>query len=364
MKVTRRVAESFPSRTRIAVTAGDRLQSLLRVRLFTKILVANSVLVALSALAGALAGAELAAGDESLALAVAVPVVLVGLVLTVFVDAVILQLALEPLHRLERVAQRVRDGDLTVRAPRSLLADRDLAQLVDAFNDALERVAHYRKKLGEAAARTVRREEQERDRLVQKLQEDTAQRLASLLLRLRIAAGEQQPVTGLEGLLEETRREIGAALDLIREYAVGRRPRVLDDLGLQAAVEAYARRLESPVLDVEIDARGKFPRQNPVLDLHLYRIVREALDNVVQHSDARHAVVRFARDDDAISLSVEDDGRGFDVDAVLSGEALGLFEMHERATELGGKLSIDSRPGEGTRIRATLESAAIGFPNR
>ena len=346
------------------MTAGDRLQSLLRARLFTKILVANSVLVALSAFAGALAGAELAAGDESLALAVALPVVLVGLVVTILVDAVILQLALEPLHRLERAAKRVRDGDLTVRAPRSVLADRDLTQLVDAFNDALEQVANYRKKLSEAAARTVRIEEQERDRLVQTLQEDTAQRLASLLLRLRIAAGEQQRAAGLGELLEATRKEIAAALDVIREYAVGRRPRVLDDLGLQAAVEAYARRLESPALEVEVDARARFPRQNPVLDLQLYRIVREALDNVVQHSEARHAVVRLAREDDAISLSVEDDGRGFDVDAVLAGNALGLFEMHERVTAVGGKLSIDSRPGEGTRIRARLESAGIGFPNR
>ena len=101
----------------------DRLRELLRIRLFTKILVANAVLVSLAALAGALAGAELAEGSERQAFAVAVPVVLAGLVLTILVDAVILQLALDPLHQLERVAQRVRGGDLSARAPESAFAD-------------------------------------------------------------------------------------------------------------------------------------------------------------------------------------------------------------------------------------------------
>ncbi|HYO48179.1 MAG TPA: ATP-binding protein [Gemmatimonadota bacterium] len=334
--------------------ARTGVRPLLRVRLFTKILVANSVLVSLSALAGALAGAELAAGSERQAVVVAVPVVLAGLVLTVLVDAVILQLALDPLHRLERAAERVGAGDLSARAPRSALADRDLARLVDAFNDALERVALYRRKLGEAAARAVRREEEERDRVARALQEDTAQRLAALLLQLRITAGGPQRAAGLEVLLEETRREIAAALDVIRDYAVARRPRVLDELGLEAAVEAYGSELEAGGLRVEVDATAGGLERDPALELDLYRIVREALDNVVEHSDASRAIVHIARDAGRVAVSVEDDGRGFDVDAVLSSEALGLFEMRERAVASGGTLLIDSRPGGGTRIRATV----------
>jgi two-component system sensor histidine kinase UhpB len=327
-----------------------RLLPLLRVRLFTKIIVANSVLVALSALAGA----ELAAGNERQAVAVAVPVVLVGLVVTILVDAGILQLALEPLHRLERAAELVGEGDLTVRAQRSVLADRDLARLVDAFNEALERVALYRRRLGESATRAVRREEEERDRVARTLHEDTAQRLAALLLRLRIAAGEPQRAEGLEVLLEEARREIAAALDTIRDYAVARRPRVLDDLGLEAAVEAYASELEDDGLRVEVDANAEAAERDLALELDLYRIVREALDNVVEHSGAARAVVRIARNAGGVAVSVEDDGRGFDVDAAMSSEALGLFEMRERARAAGGTLRIDSRPGAGTRIRATV----------
>jgi two-component system sensor histidine kinase UhpB len=336
----------------------ELLRPLLRIRLFTKILVANSVLVALAVLAGALAGAELGAGEEGRILAVALPIVLAGLALTILVDALILQLALDPLHRLERTAQRVRDGDLAARAARSPLADKDLARLVDAFNDVLERVALYRRKLGESAARAVRREEEERDRIARALHEDTAQRLAALLLRLRIAAGESQRAEGLEVLLEETRREIAAALDTIRGYAVARRPRVLRELGLEAAIEAYASELEEAGLSVEVDANGGALERDPELELELYRIVREALENVREHSRARRAVVRIARDRGAITASVEDDGGGFDVDAALTGEALGLFEMRERAAAAGGTLTIDSRPGAGTRIRATVGASS------
>lgn len=338
---------------------ADGLRPLLRVRLFTKMLVANSVLVALAALTGALAGAALVTGSGREALAVAVPVVLTGLVLTILVDAVILQLALDPLHRLQRAAERVRGGDLSVRAPRSPLADRDLAGLVEAFNDALERLAVYRRKLGEAAARAMHREEEERERVAHALHEDTAQRLAALLFRLRAASAESH---ALEGVLDETRDEIAAALEVIRGYAVARRPPILHALGLGAAVEVYARDLEHAGLRVEVNAEEI--DRDPPLELALYQIVREALDNVALHSAAAQAVVRIAREGDDLSVSIEDDGRGFDVDEALRGDALGLFEMRERALAAGGGLAIESRPGAGTRIRATVPAKCIfRFPS-
>jgi two-component system sensor histidine kinase UhpB len=339
------------------MTLADRLRPLLRVRLFTKILVANSVLVALAALGGALAASALGVGSGREALAVAVPVILTGLVLTILVDAVIVQLALDPLHRLQQAADRVRGGDLSVRATRSALADRDLAGLVEAFNGALDRLALYRRQLGETAARAMQREEEERDRVAHALHEDTSQRLAALLFRLRAPSAEPR---ALEGLLEETRNEVAAALDVIRGYAIARRPRVLDELGLAAAVQASASELAATGLRIEIEADEI--ERDPAVEIELYRIVREALDNVVLHSGAEHVVVRIARDEEAITVSVEDDGRGFDVDDVLSGNALGLFEMRERAIAAGGRLEIDSRPGAGTRIRATVE--AIGAPHR
>lgn len=340
----------------------DQLRELLRVRLFTKILLANAVLVSLAAFAGALAGAELAQGSERQALAVAVPVVLAGLVLTVLVDAVILQLALDPLHQLERVALRVRAGDLTARAPESAFADPDLARLGESFNEALERVALYRRKLGDAAARSMRREEADHDRVARALHEDAAQRLAALLLRLRVAAGESRAPVQLERLLEDTRQEIAAALGVIREYAAARSPRALEELGLAAAVSARAREHREHGLDVSIECGSWDEGRERELDLELdvYRIVAEALDNAAQHGGARHAVVRLSRSATGVEVHVEDDGSGFDVEAALRGGALGLFEMRERAAAAGGALDIDSRPGEGTRVRASFPRSGDG----
>jgi two-component system sensor histidine kinase UhpB len=230
-----------------------------------------------------------------------------------------------------------------------MMADPDFARLADAFNDALERIVLYRRKLGEAAARATRQEEEERDRVAQALHEDTAQRLAALLVRLRLAAAESD---ALEGLLEETRDQIATAIEVIRGYAISRRPRVLEELGLEAAVEAYANELSDAGLNVEVEAEEL--DRNPPLELELYRIVREALDNVAMHSAAEHAMVKIARENGRISVSVEDDGRGFDVEEALAGDALGLFEMRERAAAAGATLDVESRPGEGTRVRATI----------
>ena len=339
------------------MTLAGRLRGLLRVRLFTKILVANAVLVSLAALAGTVAGAALADGSGRQAIAVAVPVVLAALVLTVLVDAVLLQLALDPLHRLEQTARRVRDGDLSARAPRSALADPDLAGLGEAFNDALERVAQYRRTLGEAAARSARREEADRDRVATALHEDTAQRLAALLVRLRVAAGESQRPAGLERLLDETRQEIATALELIRDYAAGRSPRLLEELGLVVAVERRARELRERGVEIEIESTGWGGARDPELELDLFRIIDAALDNVVEHSGAGRAVVRLERSGDETSIGIDDDGRGFDAEAAIDGGALGLFEMRERALAAGGRLDFDSRPGAGTHVRAAFARA-------
>jgi two-component system sensor histidine kinase UhpB len=336
------------------MTLRERARALLRVRLFSKIMIANAVLVALAATAGALtAAAGLAAGSETRALALAIPVVLAGLVLTVLIDAVLIEIALEPLHGLERAAERVRGGDLSARAPRSALADADLAGLVEAFNDALERVARYRRKLGQSAAREVRRGEEERDRVSRALHEDTAQRLAALLIRLRIAAGERQETEGLEGLLEETRDEIAAALDVIRGYAAALHPRVLEESGLRAALEARSRDLAERGLRVDVESQGDLPHDGE-LELCLYRIACEALDNARRHAGAGEASVRIARRDGATEMVIADSGRGFDVQAALASSALGLFEMRERAEAVGGTCVVESRPGGGTRVVVTL----------
>ena len=99
-------------------------------------------------------------------------------------------------------------------------------------------------------------------------------------------------------------------------------------------------------------------------ELAVYRIVQEALSNVVRHSGATRAAVRVVREPDRLLVTVEDDGHGFDVAAVrAAGRGLGLFGMGERAAYLGGRVDVQSAPGTGTRVRAEIplgDDAPVG----
>lgn len=333
------------------------IRALLRIPLFYKILIANAALV----LFGALLGSTLTASyvrtqptgsilDLASALAVA------GVGATVLVNAVILRLALQPLEQLERSAARVQAGELDVRAPVSPIADRDLEQLTRTFNGSLDAAAAYRGRLREVAASALYAAEEERKRIARELHDETAQLLAALLIRIRVVRRAPDPQT-LDALLDDMRREIAAALEGVRRFARGLRPPALDELGLVPAIESHVRsvsvvagfpvRLEAEAID------GALP---PEAELAVYRIVQEALSNVVRHARASHATVRVRRTAGQLEVRIDDDGRGFDVARVRAGGGggLGLFGMTERAGYLGGRVEVTSTPGGGTHVCAEI----------
>ena len=132
-------------------------------------------------------------------------------------------------------------------------------------------------------------------------------------------------------------------------------PAKLNQLGLVAAVRALSRDLAMAygfTIDFEDD---EVPRVLPqALTLCLYRIAQEALQNVVKHSGAKRAKVELKADGEALRLAVSDEGCGFDLQTSRDKESLGLVSMHERARSLRGHISIESRPGAGTRLDACI----------
>jgi len=228
---------------------------------------------------------------------------------------------------------------------------------------ALESAAADRQRLRELAARAFRAQEEERRRIAAELQEGTAQALAALLIRLRIARNTTDPASR-DALLDAIRDDLAGALEGVRSFARTLRPPALDELGLAAAVAAYARRLsESYNLPIECACEGPAGGFPPQVELALYRIVQEALSNVVRHAGASHARVRIGCAGDVVEVIVEDNGRGFDVADVLAVEpALGLFGMHDRAAAVGGTVEIRSRAGEGTRVVARVPFGEAAAP--
>jgi nitrate/nitrite-specific signal transduction histidine kinase len=142
----------------------------------------------------------------------------------------------------------------------------------------------------------------------------------------------------------------------IRQFIVGLGPQ--SDTGLDAALEATARELlmgSATELTVDVrDAAGVAGRLPPEADHELVQIAREALSNVVRHSEAAHARLRVRVTDDALALRIEDDGTGFEPARRLDGSHFGLANLRDRVAALGATLAVESQPGSGTRIVVRL----------
>lgn len=247
-----------------------------------------------------------------------------------------------------RLAEAVAGGAVPVLPPGG---DAELARLAAALDRLVRAAADDRQRLREVASRAFRAQEGERLRIASELQEQTAQTLAGLLIRLRVARGTADE-TLRERVLEELRAGLAAATDSVRRYARGLYPPALEDLGVVAAIQAYAMALhEGTALEISVaadDVRGLLARDG---ELALYRVVQEALGNAARHGHARRIVVHVDRHGTGVRASVEDDGAGFDLPAREAAHpCLGLLGMRERAMFAGGRAEVSSAPGAGTRV--------------
>jgi signal transduction histidine kinase len=188
----------------------------------------------------------------------------------------------------------------------------------------------------------------ERRRLERDLHDGAQQRLVSLALTLRMAREKLGPDAEEAGrLLDRSREELDEALEEIRELARGIHPTVLSDRGLGAAVEALAHRAPLPVEVAEVPAQ-ELPEQ---VELAAYFVVSEALTNVARHAAATHASVTVTHDDDGrLAVEVRDDGVG-GADIALG---TGLRGLSDRLAAINGQFDIDSKPGRGTTLRASI----------
>lgn len=211
-----------------------------------------------------------------------------------------------------------------------------------------------RKRLRDFGVGALRAAEDERQRIARELHDDTAQRLAAMLVRLQVAM-RQEDLPKRNTILEEIREGILETAEAVRRIARGLRPPVLDEVGVIAAIRSHAEALRKAYeFDIDVENPAEEPRLGPDAELALYRIVQEALSNVVRHAGATRARVVFDAGNGSLRVLVEDDGKGFVLDPTRPTSGLGLMGMRERARNAGGELQIDSRPGEGTRVRVKI----------
>jgi signal transduction histidine kinase len=206
----------------------------------------------------------------------------------------------------------------------------------------------------DALRRVVAAQELERRRLARELHDETGQALTSILLGLRAIEeapspdAQREAAAGLRELVVTTLRDV-------RSLAVELRPKTLDDFGLVPAVERLVQTFsEQTNISVDVEDRLGDTRLPEEVETALYRIVQEALTNIVKHANARSVSILLMRRGGSAQAVIEDDGLGFGPDAAEDGGGLGLLGMRERVSLLDGRLEVESTPGTGTTLVAEV----------
>ena len=215
---------------------------------------------------------------------------------------------------------------------------------------------------GELFRRIVDAQEAERQRIARDLHDETGQGLTAIGMGLRGLStaltnnrNRDQAITTLRRLETLSADSLHELQRLIADL----RPSHLDDLGLPAALRWYSGKVqERTELKVKVEIEGDEIPISSAMKIAIFRIVQEALNNITKHAQAKDVYIRLAYQPPHVLVSVRDDGIGFDLDTVRLSRArrpsLGLVGMHERAALVGGEVSIQSSPGQGTLVEAIL----------
>ena len=328
------------------------LVALLRVPLSLKIAGANAFIVIAAVLVAALGDLV---GKESLWL-----LLVAALGLGVAVNAVLVFIALRPLQELERTARRVWQGELNARVPASNMADAGIRRVGNTLNILLDGLSADQARLRALADQVIQAGDRERASLARELHDSTAQTLAALLLELSVLAVENGDPK-LNERITRIRSIVGDVLDEVRLLAHTVHPRVLDDLGLVAALELLARESQDrSSVNVTYAGPSKVEGLDPACSSAVYRVAQEAVGNAIRHARANTVSVRLRERHDDIELEISDDGIGFAAEEVARRRpGMGLFTMRERAGLVGGRLTVHSSNGQGTRITVVVPRAAV-----
>ena len=230
-------------------------------------------------------------------------------------------------------------------------------ELVEAY----ERLKQSEKELRLLSSQLLTVQEQERGRIARELHDGIGQSLSSIKFRVEDALGQistgltASGISGLNNLIPL----VQSTVEEVRRITMDLRPSTLDDLGILATIAWFCRELQETYSTVEINKEIAV-QENEIpepLKVVLYRVLQEALNNVVTHSGATRVTVSLVRKINTIQLAIDDNGSGFDLKEALSADSsrrgFGLSSMRERIDLSGGHLSIETGRGKGTTVKAS-----------
>jgi signal transduction histidine kinase len=245
----------------------------------------------------------------------------------------------------------------------AMFATRHVAGLEGEIERQRRAERHTRRELERLSARLVTVQEEERRSLARELHDEVGQALTAIKMDVSVALRGADSQSRERSSLEDARAIAENTLQSVRDLSQLLHPSVLDDFGLPETLTAYLRSFSKRTgIQADFVQHAMTARLAPDTEVCIYRIVQEALTNVARHSGARRVRVTLERTDDALTLLVEDDGRG--IEASGGGETtsggLGLVGMRERAQAVGGSFAIRSQPGQGTKIQVLIPIRPAG----
>ena len=212
-------------------------------------------------------------------------------------------------------------------------------------------------------SRVIQAQEDERLWVSRQIHDGPAQTMTNLVLRAEICerlldmdlARAKNELSGLKSVVNTTLQDT-------RRFIFDLRPMILDDLGLEPTLRRYVQQFTDKFkVEVGVTINGMNGRLPSQLEVAIFRIVQEALMNVAKHAHANHAQVTIEMDSDSVSVTVEDDGSGFNADdsTLNDPKFRGISTMNQRVEMFGGQFTLDSEPGRGTRVVVNLPGELV-----
>lgn len=268
---------------------------------------------------------------------------------------------IRPLQLLSLQAQRMAWGDFSA-SQKPVGGVREIEDLRRSLNHMAEQIQRYQASMHSYIVAITQAQEDERKRIARELHDETIQSLVALAHRVGLAQKVlARDPSQMDTWLTELRTMANATVDTARRFTRDLRPPYLEDLGLVPTLEALANGANRDGLVATFRVIGLPRRLSATQELCLYRVAQEALSNVIRHARASHVHFQLVFSPDGVTLSIEDNGRGFEMpdmpDELAQQGHFGIIGMRERALLLGGHLSINSSPGRGTQV-------ILRFPQR
>lgn len=281
--------------------------------------------------------------------------VLFAVIAIVVLHGVLVVIALRPVRDLETVASRVWQGDYGARVELSSVADQEVLRIGAMFNTLLDGLAADRARMRALASEVIEIGDRERAALARELHDSTAQRLAALLLQISAAARDTRDPE-LAARLSAVRDAAEEVTEEVRLLAHTVHPRVLDDLGLVAALQKLARDSSHGTgIDVDVQAPREAGKLSMGVASVLYRVAQESVRNATRHAAPHRVRIVLHVGGGEARLEVHDDGGGFDLaDAERRRPGMGLFTMRERVALVDGRFEVRTAPGSGTTVIASV----------